>query len=185
MIYVFARKTIFVHVFEQETRLSATTAVGFCCASPSRARTHQNQLCRVTTACRLWTGRAEIGPAFTSGTTIQSQKQSPVTYGSEEDPIVSRRTAHLFCSNAVMTDSSDVTTGEHSVGDEVEVRRPSGEVARGTVVDDFGTPEFAEEDLGRVWAPPHRWAIALDDGRLVFAHDRDVGAATVQRKPQS
>ncbi|OAK56293.1 hypothetical protein [Rhodococcoides kyotonense] len=84
-----------------------------------------------------------------------------------------------------MTDSSDVTTAEHSVGDKVEVRRPGGEVARGTVVDDFGASQIADADLGRTWAPPHRWAIALDDGRLVFADDYDVDTANAERKPHS
>jgi len=34
------------------------------------------------------------------------------------------------------------------------------------MVTDFGR-------VGRHWAPVHQWAIALDDGRLVFVNDED------------
>ena len=30
--------------------------------------------------------------------------------------------------------------------------------------------------VGRDWARVHRWAIALDDGRLIFANDNDLTA---------
>lgn len=39
----------------------------------------------------------------------------------------------------------------------------------GVVVEDFADRVIDETDLGRDWAPVKRWAIALDDGRLVFA----------------
>ncbi|NMM92310.1 hypothetical protein B2J88_50125 [Rhodococcus sp. SRB_17] len=39
----------------------------------------------------------------------------------------------------------------------------------GIVVEDFADTVIANSDLGRDWAPVQRWAIALDDGRLVFA----------------
>ncbi|MDV8128525.1 hypothetical protein R4P71_28615 [Rhodococcus sp. IEGM 1304] len=39
----------------------------------------------------------------------------------------------------------------------------------GTVVEDYADTVIDSSDLGRDWAPVLRWAIALDDGRLVFA----------------
>ncbi|WP_033236908.1 hypothetical protein [Rhodococcus globerulus] len=39
----------------------------------------------------------------------------------------------------------------------------------GTVVEDYDDTVIDSSDLGRDWAPVLRWAIALDDGRLVFA----------------
>ncbi|MGN7134815.1 hypothetical protein ACTHQY_16240 [Rhodococcoides corynebacterioides] len=43
----------------------------------------------------------------------------------------------------------------------------------GTVVDDYaGT--LTGDTGGRTWAVPHRWAVALDDGRLVFRDDDDL-----------
>ena len=39
----------------------------------------------------------------------------------------------------------------------------------GTVVEDYADNVIDSSDLGRDWAPVLRWAIALDDGRLVFA----------------
>lgn len=39
----------------------------------------------------------------------------------------------------------------------------------GVVVEDFADTVIDNSDLGRDWAPVQRWAIALDDGRLVFA----------------
>ena len=55
-------------------------------------------------------------------------------------------------------------------------------LASGVVVEDFDEVNGFEE-RGHVWAPVRRWAVALDDGRLVFADtdnlesadDRDVG----------
>ena len=37
------------------------------------------------------------------------------------------------------------------------------------MVEDFADTVVDSSDLGRDWAPVQRWAIALDDGRLVFA----------------
>ncbi len=51
---------------------------------------------------------------------------------------------------------------------------PEQRVATGTVVDDYADSLLAPGELGRTWAPTRRWAIALDDGRLVFAADNDV-----------
>ncbi|WP_280783911.1 hypothetical protein [Rhodococcus opacus] len=58
-------------------------------------------------------------------------------------------------------------------GVRVRVRQgdPSS-ASSGTVVEDFA--EEAGLDLARNWAPVHRWAVVLDDGRLVFADDLDL-----------
>lgn len=37
------------------------------------------------------------------------------------------------------------------------------------MVEDYADTVIDSSDLGRDWAPVLRWAIALDDGRLVFA----------------
>jgi hypothetical protein len=39
----------------------------------------------------------------------------------------------------------------------------------GVVVEDFTDTVIGSSELGRDWAAVVRWAIALDDGRLVFA----------------
>ena len=39
----------------------------------------------------------------------------------------------------------------------------------GVVVEDFADAVIVPSEIGREWAPAKRWAIALDDGRLVFA----------------
>ena len=39
----------------------------------------------------------------------------------------------------------------------------------GVVVEDYVDTVIDHSALGRDWAPVLRWAIALDDGRLVFA----------------
>lgn len=75
-----------------------------------------------------------------------------------------------------MTDPKQTTTGALSVGDIVEVHRPDGTTSAGTLVEDFGDYLLPADTLGRTWTPPHRWAIALDAGALVFADDQDVTA---------
>ncbi|OYD70224.1 hypothetical protein [Rhodococcus sp. OK302] len=39
----------------------------------------------------------------------------------------------------------------------------------GSVIEDFADAVIVPSGTGREWAPAKRWAIALDDGRLVFA----------------
>ena len=39
----------------------------------------------------------------------------------------------------------------------------------GTVVEDYTDNVIDSSGLGRDWAPVLRWAIALNDGRLIFA----------------
>ncbi|WP_336874001.1 hypothetical protein [Rhodococcus qingshengii] len=52
--------------------------------------------------------------------------------------------------------------------------QPDQRVEAGTVVEDYADSLLAPGELGRTWAPTRRWAIALDDGRLVFAADNDI-----------
>ena len=52
--------------------------------------------------------------------------------------------------------------------------QPEQQGETGTVVDDYADSLLAPGELGRTWAPTRRWAIALDDGRLVFAADNDI-----------
>jgi hypothetical protein len=48
------------------------------------------------------------------------------------------------------------------------------------VVEDFA--EEAGMDLARDWAPVRRWAVVLDDGRLVFVDDLEVDAESAPRR---
>lgn len=50
-----------------------------------------------------------------------------------------------------------------------ESQSPNTDPQIGVVVEDFGNTVIDPADLGRDWAPMRRRAIALDDGRLVFA----------------
>ncbi len=80
--------------------------------------------------------------------------------------------------NCLTTDMSDVgksTKGERAVGDVVQVTRSKGTVVTGTIVEDYADVVRAVgDDLGRDWARPHRWAVALDTGVLVFVDDDDL-----------
>lgn len=74
-----------------------------------------------------------------------------------------------------MSDSGAQRTDPIAVGSRVTVIRTSGsrsgetEPQVGVVVDDYAGTVIDNSELGRDWAPVLRWAIALDDGRLVFA----------------
>ncbi|AWK76450.1 hypothetical protein CBI38_34170 (plasmid) [Rhodococcus oxybenzonivorans] len=59
-----------------------------------------------------------------------------------------------------------------AVGVRVLVRRASEEAQTGEVVEDYAA--LTDSRRGHEWAPVHRWAIALDDGRLVFADTEDL-----------
>ncbi|MFD2149348.1 hypothetical protein CJ179_34535 [Rhodococcus sp. ACS1] len=59
-----------------------------------------------------------------------------------------------------------------SVGTRVSVRRQA-EAATGVIVEDYAELTDTAE-RGHDWAPVHRWAVALDDGRLVFADTEDL-----------
>ncbi|MBX9152161.1 hypothetical protein [Rhodococcus qingshengii] len=74
-----------------------------------------------------------------------------------------------------MSDSDAPRTDPIAVGSRVTVIPISGSRSRntepqvGVVVEDYADNVIDSSDLGRDWAPVLRWAIALDDGRLVFA----------------
>ena len=62
-----------------------------------------------------------------------------------------------------------------AVGARVRVRRPSEEAQTGEVVEDYAALTDTAEG-GHEWAPVHRWAVALDDGRLAFADTENLTA---------
>ncbi|MDT2007136.1 hypothetical protein FXW78_26035 [Rhodococcus opacus] len=68
--------------------------------------------------------------------------------------------------------------GRFTVGSKVWVRDGAGDnhIARlpGTIVEDYCDEVAANAHLGRDWAPVRRWAVALDEGRLVFTDGHDL-----------
>lgn len=60
------------------------------------------------------------------------------------------------------------------INDTLQVRRLEGGTATGTVVEDFADYLLTVPAAGRDWAMPHRWAIASEDGTLIFADDADI-----------
>ncbi|QSE85852.1 hypothetical protein [Rhodococcus koreensis] len=62
---------------------------------------------------------------------------------------------------------------ELTVGVRVLVRRSAGADLNGDVVEDYAAVTDPGGG-GHEWAPVHRWAVALDDGRLVFADTEDL-----------
>ncbi|QII07855.1 hypothetical protein BH93_22960 [Rhodococcoides fascians A25f] len=73
-----------------------------------------------------------------------------------------------------MSESGHLTPAAHAVGDRVQLRTPD---AAGVLVEDYATIGILDSAAaGREWALPRRWAVALDDGRLVFAADSDIAA---------
>ncbi|MDV6247221.1 hypothetical protein [Rhodococcus opacus] len=60
-----------------------------------------------------------------------------------------------------------------TVGVRVLVRRSAGADLTGEVVEDYAAVTDSG-GRGHEWAPVHRWAIVLDDGRLVFADTEDL-----------
>jgi hypothetical protein len=61
-----------------------------------------------------------------------------------------------------------------AVGMRVLVRRESEEAQAGEIVEDYAA--LTGTQRGHEWAPVHRWAVALDDGRLVFADTENLTA---------
>ena len=80
----------------------------------------------------------------------------------------------MNCFNIKMTVSGSNTHKMNAVGDVVQVVRADGIVLAGTIVEDYADSLLAADDLGRDWAQPHRWAVALDTGVLVFVDDADL-----------
>ena len=62
---------------------------------------------------------------------------------------------------------------ELTVGVRVLVRRSSGADLTGAVVVDYAAVTDPGGG-GHEWATVHRWAVALDDGRLVFTDTEDL-----------
>ncbi|MFC9355413.1 hypothetical protein ACFTZB_02355 [Rhodococcus sp. NPDC057014] len=60
-----------------------------------------------------------------------------------------------------------------TVGVRVLVRRSAGADLTGEVVEDYAAVTDPGGG-GHAWAPVHRWAVALDDGRLVFVDTEDL-----------
>ncbi|MBT2274232.1 hypothetical protein [Rhodococcus qingshengii] len=81
-----------------------------------------------------------------------------------------------------MTDNNGETSGTTSVGSRVRVTAPGFDavgtaVCTGVIIEDYADMVIDPGSVGRDWAPVQRWAIALDDGRLIFANDEDLAAA--------
>ncbi|GAF47190.1 hypothetical protein [Rhodococcus wratislaviensis] len=68
---------------------------------------------------------------------------------------------------------------ELTVGARVLVRRNTEADVTGEVVEDYEALTDPGGS-GHEWAPVHRWAIALDDGRLIFA---DTEGLTIDPSP--
>lgn len=71
------------------------------------------------------------------------------------------------------TGKASGTEPKMTVGSRVRVRRSAESAATGAIVDDYAHLTDTNE-RGHDWAPVHRWAVALDDGRLVFADTDDL-----------
>ncbi|ABH00756.1 conserved hypothetical protein (plasmid) [Rhodococcus jostii RHA1] len=69
--------------------------------------------------------------------------------------------------------SRPVDGPELTVGVRVLVRRSAGADLTGEVAEDYAAVTDPGGG-GHEWAPVHRWAVALDDGRLVFADTEDL-----------
>ena len=69
--------------------------------------------------------------------------------------------------------SRPVDGPELTVGVRVLVRMSAGADLTGEVVEDYAAVTDPGGG-GYEWAPVHRWAVALDDGRLVFADTDDL-----------
>ncbi|MEI4747853.1 MULTISPECIES: hypothetical protein [Rhodococcus] len=77
-----------------------------------------------------------------------------------------------------MTDKHNETDDTVSVGSRVHVtvRTTDNTTTKhpGVVIEDYADMAIDTAATGRDWAPVHRWAIALDDGRLIFANSEDL-----------
>lgn len=77
-----------------------------------------------------------------------------------------------------MNDRDDRPAATPIVGSRVKMVASTSErgsvECTGVVIEDYADMVLDASSLGRDWAPAHRWAIALDDGRLVFGNDEDI-----------
>ncbi|OZD69067.1 hypothetical protein, partial [Rhodococcus sp. 05-340-2] len=67
---------------------------------------------------------------------------------------------------------------ESAVGDRVRFDGPRWTGESGRLVADYAEFMVADGRLDRDWAPPRRWAVALDSGRLTFADDAELEPMT-------
>lgn len=82
-----------------------------------------------------------------------------------------------------MTDNNGDTGGVICVGSRVTVTVPDPDRSMtyaGVVIEYYADMVIDSGSVGRDWAPVHRWAIALDDGRLIFANDEDLTVAALE-----
>lgn len=73
-----------------------------------------------------------------------------------------------------MKDNHKIAESNRKVGDRVGVHQADDAPVTGELIEDFAAYLVRDDELGRDWAPPRRWAVALDAGTLVFADDEDL-----------
>ncbi|AJW40214.1 hypothetical protein NY08_2186 [Rhodococcus sp. B7740] len=61
-----------------------------------------------------------------------------------------------------------------TIGDRVRFGGPRLTGECGTLLEDYASFIVTDRRLDRDWAPPRRWAVALDSGRLAFADDAEI-----------
>lgn len=66
------------------------------------------------------------------------------------------------------------SSGTFSIGDTVRFVGSRSPGERGSLLEDYGRYIVPEGRLDRDWAPPRRWAVALDSGWLAFADDAEL-----------
>ncbi|MDN3460920.1 MULTISPECIES: hypothetical protein [unclassified Rhodococcus (in: high G+C Gram-positive bacteria)] len=81
-----------------------------------------------------------------------------------------------------MTDKNGKSKDVAAVGARVRITVSDSDAdgavtCTGVVIEDYADMVIDSGSVGRDWAPVHRWAIALDDGRLIFANDEDLAPA--------
>ncbi|WP_336874132.1 hypothetical protein [Rhodococcus qingshengii] len=81
-----------------------------------------------------------------------------------------------------MTDKNGKSKDVIAVGSRVRITVSDSDTGgtvtyAGAVIEDYEDMVIDRGSVGRDWAPVQRWAIALDDGRLIFANDEDLVAA--------
>lgn len=81
-----------------------------------------------------------------------------------------------------MTDKNGKSKDVTAVGSRVRITVSDSDAdgsvtCTGVVIEDYQDMVINRGSVGRDWAPVQRWAIALDDGRLIFASDDDLTAS--------
>ncbi|MDJ0104929.1 hypothetical protein QM646_00785 [Rhodococcus erythropolis] len=81
-----------------------------------------------------------------------------------------------------MIDKNDKSKDVTAVGSRVRITMSDSDAdgtvtCTGVVVEDYEDMVIDRGLVGRDWAPVHRWAVALDDGRLIFANGDDLTSA--------